>query len=62
MSIYDIDFAIQIKILIRDKYRKARFLNFLGALIYPLNWLRQYRLKNYKFGTLNVAVYDPLLY
>jgi len=62
MSIYDIDFAIQIKILIRDKYRKAMFLNFLGALIYPLNWLRQYRLKNYKFGTLNVAVYDPLLY
>ena len=62
MSIYDIDFAIQIKILIRDKYRKARFLNFLGALIYPLDWLRQYRLKNYKFGTLNVAVYDPLLY
>lgn len=58
MSIYDIDFSTQIKILIREKYRKIRYLNFLSALIYPLDWLRQYRLKNYKFGTFGVSVYD----
>jgi hypothetical protein len=62
MSIYDIDFATQIKILIRDKYRKPKFLNFLSGLIYPLDWLRQYRLKNYKYGTFGVSVYDPSVF
>ena len=57
MSIYEIDFEIQIKTYLREKFRKPDILAFVKGLIYPLNWLRKHRLYYYIFGTSDIGLY-----
>lgn len=58
-TIYDIDFGTQAKIMIRYKYRLPKFLSWFRSLLYPLDWLRLYRLKGYKYGISDVPVFNP---